>query len=62
MSTADEASAAIAAMSGAMLDVHPLKVNEAQERPGGVPGGIRTLVSDVKSRGPGPLDDGDGFG
>ncbi len=26
---------------------------------GGVPRGIRTLVSDVKSRGPGPLDDGD---
>src|SRR5579872_2781162 len=25
----------------------------------GVPSGIRTRVSDVKSRGPGPLDDGD---
>ncbi len=27
-----------------------------------VPRGIRTPVSDVKSRGPGPLDDGDELG
>ena len=28
-------------------------------REGGVPNGIRTRVSEVKIRGPGPLDDGD---
>ena len=41
MSTADEATNAIAAMNGAMLDGRPLKVNEAQERParGGGGGG-----------------------
>ena len=39
MSTAAEATAAIAAMNGAMLDGRPLKVNEAQERTGGGGGG-----------------------
>jgi|SRR6185503_1989455 len=43
MSTPDEATSAIAAMNGAMLDGRPLKVNEAEERParGGGGGGDR---------------------
>lgn len=42
MSTADEATSAIAALNGAMLDGRPLKVNEAQERtPRGGGGGDR---------------------
>ena len=32
MSTAAEAATAISEMNGVMLDVRPLKVNEAQER------------------------------
>lgn len=39
MGNAHEASAAISQLDGHMLDGRPLKVNEAQERPGGFGGG-----------------------
>jgi hypothetical protein len=39
MSTADEASSAIAQMNGALLDGRALRVNEAEDRPAGGGGG-----------------------
>lgn len=39
MSTADEATSAIAQMNGALLDGRALRVNEAEDRPAGGGGG-----------------------